>query len=210
MGGRAPRGGRLGWRARGGCKGAPPPASPEQPGRLSPPQGSLQGEFQRKLYKELVKNYNPLERPVANDSQPLTVYFSLSLLQIMDVVSPLRGRQGLRGRGSGGRPGGVAWTPTRPAGRGVPQSPRLPRRTQGGCFTPATCAPRSETPGESLPGQESARTRPHCAHLSPHPEPVSSKPFLDCSAVVPSSSYGEGLALGLVVVGSYARAGGEL
>lgn len=49
---------------------------------------SLQGEFQRKLYKELVKNYNPLERPVANDSQPLTVYFSLSLLQIMDVVSP--------------------------------------------------------------------------------------------------------------------------
>lgn len=48
---------------------------------------SLQGEFQRKLYKELVRNYNPLERPVANDSQPLTVYFSLSLLQIMDVVS---------------------------------------------------------------------------------------------------------------------------
>nr|XP_058912018.1 neuronal acetylcholine receptor subunit alpha-7-like [Kogia breviceps] len=46
---------------------------------------SLQGEFQRKLYKDLVKNYNPLERPVANDSQPLTVYFSLSLLQIMDV-----------------------------------------------------------------------------------------------------------------------------
>lgn len=25
---------------------------------------------------------------MANDSQPLTVYFSLSLLQIMDVVSP--------------------------------------------------------------------------------------------------------------------------
>jgi hypothetical protein len=57
---------------------------------------SLQGEFQRKLYKELVKNYNPLERPVANDSQPLTVYFSLSLLQIMDVVSPgARGRAAL-------------------------------------------------------------------------------------------------------------------
>ena len=48
---------------------------------------SLQGEFQRKLYKDLVRNYNPLERPVANDSLPLTVYFSLSLLQIMDVVS---------------------------------------------------------------------------------------------------------------------------
>lgn len=54
---------------------------------------SLQGEFQRKLYKELVKNYNPLERPVANDSQPLTVYFSLSLLQIMDVVSAGPGRR---------------------------------------------------------------------------------------------------------------------
>lgn len=47
---------------------------------------SLQGEYQRKLYKELMKNYNPLERPVANDSQPLTVSFSLSLRQIMDVV----------------------------------------------------------------------------------------------------------------------------
>uniref|UniRef100_A0A8D1TM76 Neurotransmitter-gated ion-channel ligand-binding domain-containing protein n=1 Tax=Sus scrofa TaxID=9823 RepID=A0A8D1TM76_PIG len=53
----------------------------------APLRVSLQGEFQRKLYKDLVKNYNPLERPVANDSQPLTVYFSLSLLQIMDVVS---------------------------------------------------------------------------------------------------------------------------
>ncbi|KAL8197106.1 UNVERIFIED_CONTAM: Neuronal acetylcholine receptor subunit alpha-7 [Gekko kuhli] len=50
---------------------------------------SLQGEFQRKLYKELLKNYNPLERPVANDSQPLTVSFGLSLMQIMDV-SPLK------------------------------------------------------------------------------------------------------------------------
>uniref|UniRef100_A0A8C5T8Z7 Neuronal acetylcholine receptor subunit alpha-7 n=1 Tax=Malurus cyaneus samueli TaxID=2593467 RepID=A0A8C5T8Z7_9PASS len=49
------------------------------------PKESLQGEFQRKLYKELLKNYNPLERPVANDSQPLTVYFTLSLMQIMDV-----------------------------------------------------------------------------------------------------------------------------
>lgn len=77
---------------------------------------SLQGEFQRKLYKELVKNYNPLERPVANDSQPLTVYFSLSLLQIMDVVSPGPGRRAvlslpwvLRGRGSIRRPDDVAW-----------------------------------------------------------------------------------------------------
>lgn len=73
---------------------------------------SLQGEFQRKLYKELVKNYNPLERPVANDSQPLTVYFSLSLLQIMDVVSPCAAsaqpppRRGLPGviHAAGGQP----------------------------------------------------------------------------------------------------------
>lgn len=61
-----------------------------RPAGLSASQVSLQGEFQRRLYKELVKNYNPLERPVANDSQPLTVYFSLSLLQIMDVVSVAR------------------------------------------------------------------------------------------------------------------------
>uniref|UniRef100_A0A803J3Z9 Cholinergic receptor, nicotinic alpha 7 n=1 Tax=Xenopus tropicalis TaxID=8364 RepID=A0A803J3Z9_XENTR len=46
---------------------------------------SLQGEYQRKLYKELMKNYNPLERPVLNDSHPLTVYFGMSLMQIMDV-----------------------------------------------------------------------------------------------------------------------------
>ncbi|XP_069480855.1 neuronal acetylcholine receptor subunit alpha-7 [Ambystoma mexicanum] len=46
---------------------------------------SLQGEYQRRLYKELLKNYNPLERPVANDSHPLTVTFGLSLMQIMDV-----------------------------------------------------------------------------------------------------------------------------
>uniref|UniRef100_G3RVQ9 Cholinergic receptor nicotinic alpha 7 subunit n=1 Tax=Gorilla gorilla gorilla TaxID=9595 RepID=G3RVQ9_GORGO len=65
----------------GKATASPPSTPPWDPGRPL----SLQGEFQRKLYKELVKNYNPLERPVANDSQPLTVYFSLSLLQIMDV-----------------------------------------------------------------------------------------------------------------------------
>uniref|UniRef100_A0A8C4F9T0 Neuronal acetylcholine receptor subunit alpha-7 n=1 Tax=Dicentrarchus labrax TaxID=13489 RepID=A0A8C4F9T0_DICLA len=47
--------------------------------------GSLQGVYQRRLYKELMKNYNPLERPVNNDSNSLTVHFSFSLLQIMDV-----------------------------------------------------------------------------------------------------------------------------
>lgn len=50
------------------------------------PPASLQGVYQRRLYKELMKNYNPLERPVSNDSHSLTVHFSFSLLQIMDVV----------------------------------------------------------------------------------------------------------------------------
>lgn len=74
---------------------------------------SLQGEFQRKLYKDLVKNYNPLERPVANDSQPLTVYFSLSLLQIMDVVSPGPALPATACLGFPGRLGG-AWRAPRP------------------------------------------------------------------------------------------------
>ncbi|KAG7473332.1 hypothetical protein MATL_G00094620 [Megalops atlanticus] len=46
---------------------------------------SLQGEHQRRLYKDLMTNYNPLERPVFNDSHSLTVHFSFSLMQIMDV-----------------------------------------------------------------------------------------------------------------------------
>lgn len=48
---------------------------------------SLQGEHQRRLYRDLMKDYNPLERPVFNDTHSLTVYFSFSLMQIMDVVS---------------------------------------------------------------------------------------------------------------------------
>uniref|UniRef100_A0AAY4AJS3 Neuronal acetylcholine receptor subunit alpha-7 n=1 Tax=Denticeps clupeoides TaxID=299321 RepID=A0AAY4AJS3_9TELE len=48
-------------------------------------QGSWQGEFQRKLYKELMANYNRLERPVLNDSSPITVELGLTLLQIIDV-----------------------------------------------------------------------------------------------------------------------------
>lgn len=94
-----------------GAWGAPPPAFPEQPARLSSPEVSLQGEFQRKLYKDLVKNYNPLERPVANDSQPLTVYFSLSLLQIMDVVSTGPAPSPRLGfRGAVEAPGGMGWS----------------------------------------------------------------------------------------------------
>lgn len=47
---------------------------------------SLQGPYQRVLLKELLRDYNPMERPVANDSQALTVQFSFTLMQVMDVV----------------------------------------------------------------------------------------------------------------------------
>ncbi|XP_063281398.1 neuronal acetylcholine receptor subunit alpha-7-like [Pelobates fuscus] len=46
---------------------------------------SHQGEYQRRLYRDLLRNYNRLERPVVNDSQPLLVELQLSLLQIIDV-----------------------------------------------------------------------------------------------------------------------------
>ncbi|KAG7327255.1 hypothetical protein KOW79_008861 [Hemibagrus wyckioides] len=48
-------------------------------------RASIQGEAQRRLYRDLMKDYNPLERPVFNDTQSLTVNFSFSLMQIMDV-----------------------------------------------------------------------------------------------------------------------------
>ncbi|KAM8825772.1 neuronal acetylcholine receptor subunit alpha-7-like isoform 1-T1 [Synchiropus picturatus] len=46
---------------------------------------SLQGPHQRFLLRELLRDYNPMERPVANDSQALTVQFSFILMQVMDV-----------------------------------------------------------------------------------------------------------------------------
>ncbi|XP_041846714.1 neuronal acetylcholine receptor subunit alpha-7-like [Melanotaenia boesemani] len=48
-------------------------------------KGSLQGEHQRRLYKELLANYNRLERPVVNDSAAILVELGLTLLQIIDV-----------------------------------------------------------------------------------------------------------------------------
>lgn len=48
---------------------------------------SLQGYFERKLLNNLLNNYNLLERPVANESEPLEVKFGLTLQQIIDVVS---------------------------------------------------------------------------------------------------------------------------
>uniref|UniRef100_A0A3Q2DJV9 Neuronal acetylcholine receptor subunit alpha-7-like n=1 Tax=Cyprinodon variegatus TaxID=28743 RepID=A0A3Q2DJV9_CYPVA len=46
---------------------------------------SAQGPHQRFLLKELLRDYNPMERPVANDSQPLIVHFSFILIQVADV-----------------------------------------------------------------------------------------------------------------------------
>ncbi|RVE67301.1 hypothetical protein OJAV_G00101750 [Oryzias javanicus] len=48
-------------------------------------KGSMQGEYQRKLYKELLANYNRLERPVVNDSAAILVELGFTLLQIIDV-----------------------------------------------------------------------------------------------------------------------------
>ncbi|XP_061541209.1 neuronal acetylcholine receptor subunit alpha-7-like isoform X2 [Phycodurus eques] len=48
-------------------------------------KGSLQGEYQRRLYKELLANYNRLERPVINDSAAILVELGFTLLQIIDV-----------------------------------------------------------------------------------------------------------------------------
>ena len=45
------------------------------------------GVHQRKLYRDLMVNYNRLERPVQNDSAPIVVELGLTLLQIIDVVS---------------------------------------------------------------------------------------------------------------------------
>lgn len=47
------------------------------------------GEHQRRLFKHLLedKQYDPLERPVANDTQSVRVAMSLAIQQIIDFVS---------------------------------------------------------------------------------------------------------------------------
>lgn len=40
----------------------------------------------RRLYDDLIGGYNRLVRPVSNNSDKLTVYMSLKLTQILDVV----------------------------------------------------------------------------------------------------------------------------
>nr|XP_040042540.1 neuronal acetylcholine receptor subunit alpha-7-like isoform X1 [Gasterosteus aculeatus aculeatus] len=48
-------------------------------------KGCHGGVYQRKLYRDLMVNYNRLERPVQNDSAPIVVELGLTLLQIIDV-----------------------------------------------------------------------------------------------------------------------------
>lgn len=40
---------------------------------------------ERRLYDDLMRDYNILERPVENHSQPVTVYLKVSLQQLIDV-----------------------------------------------------------------------------------------------------------------------------
>ena len=42
---------------------------------------------ERRLLHYLLDHYNVLERPVANESDPLVLSFGLTLMQIIDVVS---------------------------------------------------------------------------------------------------------------------------
>lgn len=48
---------------------------------------SLCGPHEKRLLNELLSSYNTLERPVANESEPLQVRFGITLQQIIDVVS---------------------------------------------------------------------------------------------------------------------------
>ncbi|XP_069672320.1 neuronal acetylcholine receptor subunit alpha-7-like isoform X6 [Periplaneta americana] len=49
------------------------------------PKGTEQGTHEKKLLTQLLERYNVLERPVANESEPLEVKFGLTLQQIIDV-----------------------------------------------------------------------------------------------------------------------------
>lgn len=44
---------------------------------------------EKRLLNNLLATYNTLERPVANESDPLVVKFGLTLQQIIDVVSAI-------------------------------------------------------------------------------------------------------------------------
>ncbi|KAG7206035.1 hypothetical protein KM043_003438 [Ampulex compressa] len=48
-------------------------------------KGSLCGYHEKRLLNHLLSTYNNLERPVANESEPLEVKFGITLQQIIDV-----------------------------------------------------------------------------------------------------------------------------
>ena len=45
------------------------------------------GKHQKRLLQTLFKSYDPLERPVENENESLSVEIGLALQQIVDVVS---------------------------------------------------------------------------------------------------------------------------
>ena len=45
------------------------------------------GPHERRLINDLLMDYQPLERPVFNETDPLNLKFGLTLQQIIDVVS---------------------------------------------------------------------------------------------------------------------------
>ncbi len=47
---------------------------------------TLSDDNEYRLYRKLIENYNPLERPVANNSDAVKVYLGVVLQQIVDVV----------------------------------------------------------------------------------------------------------------------------
>lgn len=47
---------------------------------------TLCGPHEKRLLNDLLDPYNTLERPVANESEPLQLSFGLMLMQIIDVV----------------------------------------------------------------------------------------------------------------------------
>lgn len=49
--------------------------------------GAMAGYNEKRLLHKLLDHYNVLERPVANESDPLQLSFGLTLMQIIDVVS---------------------------------------------------------------------------------------------------------------------------
>lgn len=51
------------------------------------PTGTNAGSHEKRLLHHLLDTYNVLERPVANESDPLQLSFGLTLMQIIDVVS---------------------------------------------------------------------------------------------------------------------------